>query len=75
LGVPELAVDVNCSNHYKAHESKLKKKVVNAELSHSWHFWSDTFLEDLVHTLHGELDRNVIPTRTTDGDGEFHLKI
>lgn len=74
LGTPEMAIDVNCSAYYKANEKKLKRKVVNAELSHSWHFWSDEFLTDLVYTLDGTLDRHVIPTRTVDANGEFWLK-
>lgn len=74
LGSPNKAIDVNCSEHYNAHEADLKKKMYHAEPSHSWHFWSDRFLEDLIYTLNGELDRNVIPTRMMDSNGEFWLK-
>lgn len=73
-GSPDKAVDVNCSDHYKAHEEEFKTSVVNAALSHSWYFWSDTFLQDLHLTLEGQYDRNVIPTRYADNTGEFWLK-
>ena len=68
---PEKAVDVNCSTYYKTHENSFD--VVDAFKPHSWYFWSDKFLEDLVYTLNGDLDRNVIPTRTKDQDGELWL--
>lgn len=74
LSSADKAIDVNCSQHFKANEEKLKPLVKNAEFSHSWYFWSETFIEDLLYTLKGDLDRNVIPTRTTDQHGEFWLE-
>lgn len=73
-GSPEKAIDVNCSAYYTAHKNELEQKVVHAFLPHSWHFWSERFMQDLVYTLKGELDRNVIPTRSVDDKGEFWLK-
>lgn len=73
MGSPLKAVDVNCSDYYKAHENELT--VDRAFKPHSWHFWSDRFMEDLVFTLNGDLDRNVIPTRELRADGELYLKI
>ena len=70
---PEKSIDINCSDYYDANKDKLN--VVQAFKPHSWYFWSDKFLQDLVYTLKGELDRNVIPTREKRADGEFYLKI
>jgi len=74
LGSPDKAVDVNCSDCYQQHEAELKAAVIHAELSHAWYFWSPQFLDDLLYTLRGDLDRNVIPTRSEDSKGEFWLK-
>jgi esterase/lipase superfamily enzyme len=72
-GSPMKAVDVNCSEYYKAHENELT--VERAFKAHSWHFWSDAFLKDLVFTLNGDMDRNVIPTRELRmEDNELYMK-
>jgi hypothetical protein len=70
---PQKAVDVNCSDYYHLHKDELAPKIEGAFLPHSWYFWSDWFLEDLFHTLSGNLDRNVIPTRSTDENEELWL--
>lgn len=71
---PNKAVDVNCSQHYLNNKEALHKQIVNAEPSHSWYFWSEVFIKDIIHTMNGYFDRNVIPTRDKDNDGKFWLK-
>lgn len=79
VGLPmassDKAIDVNCSQHYINHKDELTPVMVNAEPSHSWYFWSDMFIQDIIHTMNGFYDRNVIPTRDKDLDGEFWLKV
>lgn len=79
VGLPmassDKAIDVNCSQHYINHKDQLEPIMVNAEPSHSWYFWSDMFIQDIIHTMNGVYDRNVIPTRDKDIDGEFWLKV
>ncbi len=72
VATPEKAIDINCSDYYIEHENTLSVK--NAFKPHSWYFWSKEFLMDLVYTLQGNLDRNVIPTREKKSDGELYLK-
>lgn len=75
LASSDKAVDVNCSLHYQKNLPALTQDVKNAELSHSWYFWSNTFIKDIIHTMNGFYDRNVIPTREKDNEGEFWLKV
>ena len=42
--------------------------------SHFWHLRDDIFLRDLSHTLAGDVDRNVIPTRCR-GDAGLCLRV
>lgn len=69
---PSKAVDVDCSNHYKINKNNIQ--VVNAMHSHSWHFWSETWLKDAVVTLSGDIDRNAIETRLLNANNELELK-
>jgi hypothetical protein len=74
-GSPVKAVDVNCSEYYKAHEHELKTDG-DAIKAHAWYFWSDVFLKDLVYTLNGDLDRHVIPTRDyRANEDELYMRI
>lgn len=75
LASKDKAVDVNCSQHWINHKETLIPKMIHAEPSHSWYFWSDIFIQDIIHTMNGAYDRNVIPTRDKDIDGEFWLKV
>lgn len=71
--VPAKAVDVDMSDRWVA--------VQNAEgipkdifVSHYWSLFDDYFYQDLAHTLVGDLDRTVIPTRRKKADGHLALK-
>jgi pimeloyl-ACP methyl ester carboxylesterase len=68
---PSKAVDVNVGDYYDANRAKFAG-VTNAD--HSWFFYDKTFLKDVLFTLQGDLDRNVIPTRRVEG-GVLHLKV
>ncbi len=60
------AVNVNCGNHWK----RLKKPAGQiGAFDHSWHFGDKTLIRDLVYTLEGDIDRNVIPTREDTSSG------
>ena len=70
--VPNSAVDVNCSDYYINKVENLNIKV--GAKSHSWYFYSDTWYKDVISTIQGMIDRNVIPTRDNI-DGTYKLKI
>ena len=79
--------DVNCDAFYAAAVGAMQdeeylasigfpKKNVIADrpcVSHSWHVGNATFAKDLVDTLHGDVDRNVIATRSLDARGRLVL--
>lgn len=74
IGLPDNAhnksVDVDCGSHW----SKLKEPANQiGSFDHSWHFGDKTFVQDLVYTIQGDIDRNHIPTRIVQG-GSLHLK-
>lgn len=77
-GAPGKAVDVDCSDYFQ--QLSTNKAVREADqvaqfgsFDHSWHIGNRTFISDLVETLKGDLDREVIPTRKTRADGKFSL--
>jgi esterase/lipase superfamily enzyme len=83
VGVPEdkptstKAIDVNCGPRYKA-VSPRAFKIIDGMVSHSWYMEDERWYDDLAYTLRGDLDRNVIPTRTPDPGGlrdDFVLKV
>ena len=63
---PDKAVNVNCGKHFKANYG-------SDDNGHSWYFEDPVFLEDLVATLAGDIDRDVIAKRRQDGRGRLHL--
>lgn len=67
---PAKAVNVNVGDHYVAHRANFAH-VPNPD--HAWFFYDRTFLKDVLFTIQGELDRQVIPTRHNAG-GTLHLK-
>lgn len=70
------AIDVNCGPRYMAVQDRTFR-VINGMVSHSWYMEDDVWYDDLAHTLSGDLDRNVIPTRVPDPGGlgdDFVLK-
>jgi len=70
------SLDVNCSDYYLQNKTMLDDAMGDdpAKHPHSWYFWSEMFLQDLVYTLKGELDRNAIPTRNPIDNNDFSLK-
>ena len=64
---PDNVVNVDVGQHWRT----LQQGPGN--WSHSWHFYDGTFAEDLVATLIGDVDRNVISTRQRR-DGSLFLK-
>ena len=56
------AVNVDCGERFRQLYPE-DGPVVDPK-SHSWHFDDPLFFQDLSHTLVGDLDRHVIPTRT-----------
>jgi hypothetical protein len=68
LDVPDKAVNVNCSDHFKATYPATGNVETDALTSHSWYFADDTFHHDLALTLQGAIDRTLIPTRVTTAE-------
>lgn len=59
---PAKAVGVNCGSRFlKSHP--ITNPFIDP-ISHSWYFEDSIFYKDLAYTLAGDMDRNVIPTRT-----------
>lgn len=68
----EKAVDVDCGPRYeKANITHFE--VIDGMISHSWYLEDAVWYDDLAHTLKGQLDRNVIPTRRSVGLNDFVL--
>jgi pimeloyl-ACP methyl ester carboxylesterase len=75
---PSKALNVDCTEYFEQLDSDatIKDEDQHEELgtfSHSWHIGNKIFTRDLFETLKGDLDRNVLPTRTHNGDGELVL--
>jgi hypothetical protein len=51
-----------------------KFQTIDGMVSHSWYLEDSIWYDDLAYTLKGQLDRNLIPTRTRVGDNDFVLK-
>ncbi len=68
--VPQKAVNVNCGAYYKEHKSRFK----NVKYAgHNWYFEDPKFFEDVFHTIKGDVDRHLIPTRSKGDDGGLQL--
>ncbi len=63
-GLPEKAVNVDCSEYFQTKNPK--ESVFTGTFNHSWHIGDPVFALDLVLTLEGEIDRQAIPTRRND---------
>jgi hypothetical protein len=50
-------------------------QTIDGMTSHSWYLEDSIWYDDLAYTLKGQLDRNLIPTRTRVGENDFALKI
>ncbi len=66
------ALDVDCGPRYAAVPDR-KLKIIDGMVSHSWYLEDGLWYDDLAHTLKGQLDRNVIPTRAFKGENDFAL--
>ena len=69
----EKALDVDCGPRYVAVADR-KLKIIHGMASHSWYLEDPIWYDDLAYTLKGQMDRNVIPTRTRIGKNDFVLK-
>ncbi|MBF9059281.1 alpha/beta hydrolase [Rhodobacterales bacterium HKCCSP123] len=61
---PGKAVDVNCGPHFDANRAAYAGLKFPA---HIWYFNDPVFLEDVLHTMRGDVDRHEIVTRTPVG--------
>ena len=69
----EKAVDVDCGPRYAAVPNR-QFQTINGMVSHSWYLEDSIWYDDLAYTLKGQLDRSLIPTRTSVGANDFVLK-
>ncbi len=67
---PPKAVNVNVGDYYDAHRADFAG-IPNAD--HGWYFFDPVFLDDVLLTLQGEIDRQVFPTRRHE-NGQLYLK-
>jgi hypothetical protein len=63
---PDKAVNINCGAHFDENYG-------SEDNGHSWYFEDKVFLADLVATLSGDTDRQVIAQRRLDARGRLHL--
>ncbi|MUI55060.1 alpha/beta hydrolase [Aliivibrio fischeri] len=70
---PSNLVNVHCGDHWKLLTEPEENKAIG-NWSHSWHFHCNHFMEDLAHTLKGDIDRHAIPTRECV-NGELRLTV
>ncbi len=66
LGRPSKAVEVNCGAHFNANRAGYDHLTFPA---HTFWFHDDLVLEDMLHTIRGDVDRNEIVTRVVATDG------
>lgn len=68
IGLPEdaheKAVDVDCSEYFNSLTKPPSGDTFKGTWEHSWHIGNEVFFQDLYHTLCGDEDRHMIPTRT-----------
>lgn len=65
--VPSKAVAVDCGDRFKEVHPNLAP--ADFAVSHGWYFDDELFFKDLAHTLAGDMDRHVIPTRRAKDGG------
>lgn len=72
----EKAVDVDCSQRYLAVPETERENFrhIDGMVSHSWYLEDPIWYDDLAYTLKGQIDRNLIPTRSIVSDNYFKLK-
>jgi esterase/lipase superfamily enzyme len=75
LDAPEKAVNVN--NGFYFNTIKNARPETDISFTHSWYFkpdYNQIFMQDLLYTIQGDIDRNYIPTRVPV-NGELELRI
>lgn len=72
--VPANAVDIDCSAYFDTLDEDNYPYKYYGTFCHSWHIGNPLFTKDIIYTMQGDLDRNRIPTRFTDGKGELVLR-
>ncbi len=73
LDAPAKAVNVNNGPYFNT----IKDDVAGISFTHSWYFnpdYNQIFMQDLLYTIQGDIDRNYIPTRELV-NSELELKI
>jgi hypothetical protein len=68
----EKAVDVDCGPRYAINPNP-KFNFIDGMPSHSWYLEDSIWYDDLAYTLQGNIDRNLIPTRTRVTENDFVL--
>jgi esterase/lipase superfamily enzyme len=71
-GVPQKAVNVDCSRYFSTKDPKTS--TYDGNFTHSWYIGDQVFALDLAMTLEGTIDREVIPTRERI-DGKLNLRV
>jgi esterase/lipase superfamily enzyme len=65
------AVNVYCGGYFKSIRAQLPDGI---DTGHAWYFDDAVFMEDVFHTVSGQLDRNEFPTRAPTDRGNVALK-
>ena len=69
---PDKCVDVDCGDYFQTLDED--SATFSGTFNHSWHIGDRVFAKDLMETLHGDVDRRRISTRTVGPDGRLILK-
>jgi pimeloyl-ACP methyl ester carboxylesterase len=75
---PRQAVNVDCTAYFQALATDPAVMAADQTASigsfdHSWHIGNRVFARDLFEVIKGDLDRSVIPTRSSAGNGALSL--
>ncbi|MEM6824218.1 MAG: alpha/beta hydrolase [Pseudomonadota bacterium] len=68
---PDKLVDLNCGPYFEKEEGVITGQDDSA---HNWYFSDARVLEDLAHTIRGNIDRRLIPTRAPTNLGGLALR-
>ena len=68
--VPQKAVNVNCGGYYDTNKGNFAG---TKYAGHNWYFDDNKFFKDVFHTIKGDIDRDMIPTRDKHSDGGLHF--
>jgi esterase/lipase superfamily enzyme len=78
VGLPDdassKAVDIDCSDYFHRARKPSSQDDFKGTWEHSWHLSKKRFYEDLYHTLRGDVDRHMIPTRKTVSRNQLKLR-